>query len=673
MATKFKMEWTNVQGDLCVLNFIVDDDYWSDAPVTIYGGPRPFVLSEFNQDNDIFKPIRPQQATIEILASINGVDLEDFIIEDDDRQMIVRFDFGSYTGYWYGIISQEDMQELWIAQNHILTLRADEGFGTMKTIPLQDGTGQILAGTYTPFALIQYASTETVQTFFNCYVFSGLFHDSMTTGNTQTGIDQCTIDARTFETSPGVFEDSYTVLEKINSAFNQTIFQWQGQWVILRIEELFVDKTTNIRGFQNNKPTGGSRGTINTRYTIKVGVNEDVKPVMPEMIKTLNKPSKQTTVSWDWDEKAQIVCNEKFKYGTFVETTGTPPNETWKYTVDNWTLQKGNNPGNTTAASETFQRHVVYNANGVDDEYIIIGKNATQNVWARSCDVYVKKDDEMNFTLQWSLKSNATVTVSRAIGYVLLYGADGTYYTLDEDGVFYQSNATWTTNVKLLNVSFINGEGADWKDFDITANIPKSGYLQILLLSDTTSEKSAIYYRNLNVSIQPAINKFRRQKIAGDFNRYTIDKTIKKNSDTKIYLDDSFSPNFKGAIFEADGLTLTDNNWFRRRYSSERYRFKRQNAIANWWINRQHRMRLECNFFGLKWDRSGTKFPIGLINTINFVDDAPDKTFAIVNLKEIDFMSCVWSANLLEVWDEDTDTTVEPGATDVHLNDYYYE
>ena len=126
-------------------------------------------------------------------------------------------------------------------------------------------------------------------------------------------------------------------------------------------------------------------------------------------------------------------------------------------------------------------------------------------------------------------------------------------------------------------------------------------------------------------------------------------------------------------MFESDGDTLTDKNWLRRRYSSERFGFKRQNAIANWWINRKHRMRLECNFFGLKWDRSGTKLPIGLINTINFVDDAPDKTFAIVNMKEIDFMSCIWSANLIEIWDEVNDTTVEPSALDVHTNIDYYE
>jgi hypothetical protein len=55
------------------------------------------------------------------------------------------------------------------------------------------------------------------------------------------------------------------------------------------------------------------------------------------------------------------------------------------------------------------------------------------------------------------------------------------------------------------------------------------------------------------------------------------------------------------------------------------------------------------------------------------VDDAPDKTFAIVNMKEIDFMSCIWSANLIEIWDEANDTTVEPSALDVHTNIDYYE
>jgi hypothetical protein len=361
MATKFKMEWTNVQGDLCVLNFIVDDDYYSGSPITIYGGPRPFVMSEFNQDYDIFKPVRPQQATIEILASINGVSLEDFIIEDDDRQMVVRFDFGSYLGYWYGIVSQEDMQELWIAQNHILTLRADEGFGNLKTVPLQDDAGGYLSGLYTPFAYIQYAADKTAQSFFNCNVISNLFHESMTTANTDTGLDQCYVDARTFEQGFQNFDDSYTALEKINNSFNQTIFQWQGQYWIVRMEELFVNKATNIRGFQNNKPTAGNRATFNTRWMIEVGVNEDVKPVMPEMLKTFNKPSKETSVLYRYQFPDAIICNQNFELGT--QTAAGPPQT---YSISNWTHYKTSRE-TPVAAGGLFQRRVEFDALGVRD------------------------------------------------------------------------------------------------------------------------------------------------------------------------------------------------------------------------------------------------------------------------------------------------------------------
>ena len=77
MALKFVLEFENVERVKCVVNFFFTD--YDGNPITIYGGARPFVLGEFNSDEDLFKPIRPQQATIEILASASGVKLEDFL------------------------------------------------------------------------------------------------------------------------------------------------------------------------------------------------------------------------------------------------------------------------------------------------------------------------------------------------------------------------------------------------------------------------------------------------------------------------------------------------------------------------------------------------------------------------------------------------------------------
>lgn len=82
-------------------------------------------------------------------------------------------------------------------------------------------------------------------------------------------------------------------------------------------------------------------------------------------------------------------------------------------------------------------------------------------------------------------------------------------------------------------------------------------------------------------------------------------------------------------------------------------------------------MKLDCNFYGLTWDDNGTPAPIGLINTIKFVDDAPSKIFAISDLKEIDFQTNTWTASLIEIYDTEIDDN-EPGATVTHTNELYY-
>lgn len=91
----------------------------------------------------------------------------------------------------------------------------------------------------------------------------------------------------------------------------------------------------------------------------------------------------------------------------------------------------------------------------------------------------------------------------------------------------------------------------------------------------------------------------------------------------------------------------------------ESYPFKKQNLIANWERTRFHRNKIDVNFFGLKYGSE----PIGLINTIKFVDDDPNKIYYIANMKEIDFASATWQATLVEVYDNDRDFLINTNAT----------
>jgi hypothetical protein len=682
MGVKFRMAFKNVQDDDCVVTFDFAD-YDGDY-IEIYGGARPFVLGEFNSDDDIFKPVRPQQATIEILASASGIDMEDFLT-DNDTDVLVKFDFGVNLGYWYGYLSQEDIQETWIASNHILILRADDGIGRLKQIPLQDN-GANVVGTYTPYAFIEYAIENAVPRFGRNTVYSNLFHTSMVSTSNQTGIDQCMIDARTFEQSVGQFDDAYTILEKINRSWSQTLFQYLGDFFILRVEELFTDQ--NLVGFKFNTPTPGQRGARNRRYDIEVGVEQAVKPIAPEMLKTYQKPSKQTTINFNWDKFEQAVCNESFTSGIrtedFLGGTGTE-----KWSVNDWEFQKID-VTNPTPSTAVFERRIEYENYKVKDDYIYLGQESPFSVndnynFTRSCDVYVQQGDNVDFDFQYKIESNGVFdsSVTITLGYIMLYADDGTKYaltTFDNSISQFRVWSEYTNNANIRPIFYIGPVPKEWvtysQRFDDNLGIsnqpvPKNGYINVVLFRDYENVGyEGVYFKDLNLDITSEAERNRKRKIKGDYDRYTIQKNVVNNYSETIYLDDAETNVIKGAIYEMNGFTLTGDEWFRRRYSSERYTFKRQHALARWFMNRSYKMKLEASFFGLRFGID--EEPIGLINTIKFVDDAPTKIFWISNLREIDFMNCTWVASLIEVFDTAV-TDNAPTDQDVHTFDFYYE
>jgi hypothetical protein len=666
MGLKFKLEFENVQGDACSVNFLYAD--YEDEPILLYGGARPFVLSEFNTDQDLFKPVRPQQATIEVLASAAGVKMEDFIT-DNDEDVVVRFDFGEWTGYWYGYLSQEDIQETWIAQNHILTLRADDGIGRLKDIPLSDD-GARLVGTFTPFQFIQYAMQTPVVQFLRSRVVSNLYHTSMSSASNTTGIEQCTIDARTFETAPGEFEDSYTVLEKVNRAWSSTLFQWNGDWFVLRLEEMFT--SGNLVGFRQNTPVVGQRTGINQRYDISVGVDESVKPVVPEMIKTLQKPSKETTVRFDWVQFDQIFCNQTFQEGVKLREFTILGVEFDAFSVVNWLWEK-NVYISPTPVPEDLERWTRYKSNDLpDDDFLVLAPQPSADSWVKSCIVYVQEGDNVQISFQHRNDMPVTTT-GDLLAYLVFEDFSGNKYSLNSVTKRWDAFNNFPLASSLAAPR--NNDGEEWSTLDVTAldPIPANGFMRLYLVHDWSVLGALFrYFKDLNMTVQPSIQNLRRRLIKGDYDRYTISKEVSKNFDETIYLDDAETNNYKGAIYEDDGITLTNDEWYRRRYNTERYTFKRQHAIARWFMNRSYKTKLDVNLFGLKWNIAGTNYPIGIINTLKFVQDAPTKTYAITNLREVDFMSCIWSASLVEVYD----TTVEPdvpGDTDVHTFDFYYE
>ena len=692
MGVKFKMEFTNVQGDECVVNILYAD--YNDDPITIYGGPRPFVLGEFNSNDDLFKPIRPQQATIEILASGSGIDMEDFI-SDNDEDIEVRFDFGEWVGYWRGYLSQEDIEEEWVATNHILTLRADEGIGKLKSVQLGDALGNKLVGTYTPFTLIQYAATKVNGNFLYSRLFANLYHTSMTISGNNSGIEQCLIDARAFEEEVNQFDDSYTALEKINSSWLLTLFFWNGEWILLRIPELF--RSGNLVGFRTNRPVIGQRTGVNERYDIEVSPVEEVKQIAPSMLKRLNKPSKETEVRFDWEYHRQIIQNQSFLQGEFIEEVSAgvigyrlgkvSGSEIWvpiygnrkNYTIDYWNKINYSSP--YTPSTAPMGRAEVFEDGNLVSNVIYIGGGGTVDQALQPTSFRLEYGDQLRISCKVSTWDY--VFSNDQLGCIQVqFQKDA---VVGEDTLIknINNNGEWS-NAAVLFVEYgVGEESVKLKEIDVTSEPAEySGLVTIYLLNFLAFDRGInaqpnqqVWFREFEVEIIPNGTP---RIIKGNYDRYTIQKNIDKNDVQYVWLNDARTSTHKGAILETDGITLTGDEWFRRTdfngntATSERLTFKRHNALARWFINRSYKMRLDANFFGIKWYRGGVAYPIGLLNTIKFVDDAPTKIFWITNMKEIDFMNCTWSASLMEIYDTVVDDN-EPTDQDVHTFDFYYE
>jgi hypothetical protein len=217
-ALKYQMAFKTVDNKDVIVDFRIEGA--TGSVVQLEAGVRPVVFREYNTDEDIFKPIRAFLCELQIVTNVNGVTIDTFIANNDtDIQAIVHYNGYYGISTWYGYILQDDIEEVWDDGNHYLIVRAAEGFGLLKNIPFAVA-GAEPVGKYTPLQFIENAlSTLTTGVTADYYVLNNLFHDSMVDTAGRHPLNQCYIDAKTFQQEGTEYDDCYTVIEKICAAF----------------------------------------------------------------------------------------------------------------------------------------------------------------------------------------------------------------------------------------------------------------------------------------------------------------------------------------------------------------------------------------------------------------------------------------------------------------------
>jgi hypothetical protein len=659
---KYRITFKTLQGDTCKVDFYIDG--YSGSITNLDPAASPFVLQEFNSDEDIYKPLRPQQATINFISQPT-VSIDDFL-SNSDTYCYIAFEFLNSTQYyWFGYLLQDDFQETWQDTNHIITLRATEGLGMLQSQPLTDNAGDELIGRFTPWQLIQYAAFGTIQTFVDHKVISNLYHSSMDQTSTDPSIGQCYVDARTFSIGDGEYDNKYNVLDKINSAFSQTLLQYKGKWYIFRPEELFMTPTQSLRQF--NKTLLGTTVT-NNRYDIEVGVNEDIKPIAPEMLRFINRPTKIDEVNFTYELPSELICNQNFSRGD-LNTAFSGYNT---YDVDSWEAYTGTRESPTATTKDHYRKDTLDIYDVVTDSYLYLDNETSGTFfnWWQSCDVQVTAGDIITLSFKWRWNETGILTSPPPTFKVgqLLYKADAApsfRASLTNDGVWDIYPSTWDSKIYANQTYFTitpddNSTSENgYLSFTVTSQpVIRDGIVR-LLLSNTQNSSFDNNWKDIQFDIDTKVNGRYLDSISGDFDRFTKAEDIRANFTDQIYLEDLPNSNLMGCLFDATNTLRTTPTWGRYRYQLESEPFKKQNLIANWERTRFHRNKIDVNLFGLKYGSE----PIGLLNTIKFVDDDPNKLYYIANLKEIDFASATWQATLVEVYDNDRDFLINTNAT----------
>jgi hypothetical protein len=636
---KYRYTFKSFDDNDCRVDIFIKD---AAAGLTILNpGARPFILREFNSDNDFFKPTRGFIAEMEILS--NNVSMDAFLNDEDDGVQ-VQFYFNG-TSFWTGWLMQDDFEENWIDTNHYITLRATDGLGTVSSDPMPQVTGQAPIIDY-----IGYALDATPLNFLDRRVVCNLFYlgmDDRADGE-YNPLDSATVDGRTFQG-----DNQQTVLEKIMKAWSMTVYQWYGKWFVARLEEWLTNNP--IYGLLEEFLLPDVQ--FNNTYEVNIGVDEPIKPIMPEMLRSIKRPAKYNKIEYYYKFPDEIVCNQTFLEGDLIiPTTDT-------YEIDCWTLLKGTITS-PSAGTANFWRVVDVDGDGnIIDNFAFIAGDATIH-YAKSSEIFLNNNDTIKISFDFRGQRNTGVgPANQNIGNVEFINADTlASYWLDDDG-------SWNTTTKSLTMSYSSLENEnDWKNYDVTSKgVPGNGSIFIYLQSSFGVNTDA-NFKGLDIEIREAS---KQPGVIGDYDLYTLPDKIDNSYTEEIFLDDSNNKSHKGALhFSGD---LTGDNWYRMDFPTERLTFKRHKAIAHMFFSKRYKQRLQVNMFGNTWMDGSTLRPIWLQNKFVFVDDAPTKKFMITNLSEMNFMDATWKADLIEVWDSGLDDNTPENYPATHTFANIYE
>ena len=548
----------------------------SNDEVDIELADNPVSFRIVDNSEDKFTPIRSKACEIRVFTNPN-FNIMTFGTGGDNQYQVEICMNISDNVIFKGWLSVSDLRQDFQPDPNVLVLTATDGLGFLKDLPLTDFNGNrftgmhriseyiagCLAKTGTPDFLIAEMNIKesTQQTDLNGHFFYTMY-----------------LDARTFESSLGEFENCFTVLEKILGEYCE-LSQQKGRWYIRAIDEFDAQPSKQIRFTQTGQLSNElapavyqkSIGSDMTLYTLGF-MNDDAQI-------SLQRPYKFIRHEYKFEPPQELPCNVNFERGDFI---GTLPDETIdgvtytakKYHLDCWDLLKGSPATfSTYSTGDLYIKRLFDEFEQESSRYAVVKwpTSPPEALVIKSTGIDVQFGDSFEMSWDIAVEQNLSIgTGNLIVASILLEGNDGTYWFLDDpSGVasntltfpadpdttmqWAQSNANWTTNYKLLtiNVDTNTIDNNQFRSISIgkVNKIPVDGKLYVIFHwgNNASFASSTLHISNVNFTYRGLINGS-YQEYTGTENKVEQSGDYKASRDQQVYISDGPKLSFKGCL-----------------------------------------------------------------------------------------------------------------------------
>lgn len=525
---------------------------------------NPLTISTIDNDEDKFTVIKSKQAVIQCYTSA-AININRFC-QGGDNRYYVSIVCGT-TQLLYGFLSLGDLGQTFQPDPNLLVLTATDGLGFLNDEPLVNFDGDNPLGTWPIIDYIAWALYRTgldldIDVIMNIRGENAtpLISDDSGDGHFYKWTY---LKATTFEDEIGTSISSYEVLEQILGEMC-FITQHEGRWRIIRRDEMNIERPYTIFRFDNRGVFGG---TFSDDTVLDIGVDLPLSWMNDDAEVSPQRPYKLIKETYNYNLPSELVCNQDFSRGTAtVEPDLAAPTSTGEYVLECWTMRRLE--GQPVTSTAYIKREFEY---GYEKErYIVITPSATTATprdfaQAEGIDVQEKARMTVSVDFRWPTDFSGGGSTYR-IARIWIVDNDGNYRYFWHPSSSILSEFYWqapiaTEQERTLPYFFDVGavDETNWQTLSVDLGVlPADGKLYIglntLHQGNAAGDNSDAYFNNLVVNYTPYIN--------GGYGAYTgqyhsvtnSNINIKAKRDREVYISDSPSKLFKGALLRSAGV-----------------------------------------------------------------------------------------------------------------------